>query len=220
MQRRRERLVFEHKFKWYSFRVGHRAAGQKHAAQERHPAAFAHRDLARHAAAAHLDSASLQHKGASLPLISMRYALLPPSRERLSVTSWGCTSKTSRRSRNAPGDGVVFRFNGEALVAAAAIDDRTGGADDAAQFCQQAADAVRLKAAKAPPSSGMNTTWRRQSPFVKAFRRRIAQSLRRLLPEIKISLRSCKTACSAAATYVSAAAESTAFTPRTSSSGR
>ena len=57
--------------------------------------------------------------------------------------NWG-----AQQPERAPGDGVVFRFNGEALVAAAAIDDRTGGADDAAQFRQQAADAVRLKAAK------------------------------------------------------------------------
>ena len=52
-------------------------------------------------------------KEASLPLISMRYALLPPSRERLSVTSWGCTSKTSRRSRNARRATALFSVSME-----------------------------------------------------------------------------------------------------------
>ncbi len=76
----------------------------------------------------------------------MRFAAQPRTLERHQLGLH--VENLAQKPERAPGDGVVFRFNGEALVAAAAIDDRTGGADDAAQFRQQAADAVRLKAAK------------------------------------------------------------------------
>ena len=151
LQRRRKRLVFQHKFQMiFLFRVCHRSAGQKHAAQKRHAAAFAHRDFAGHAAPlAHLDAASFQHEG-SLASADLDAVGAPPAEPRaLERHQLGLHVKNlAQQPERAPGDGVVFRFDGEPLLASAAVDDRTGGADDTAQFRQQTAHAVRLKAAK------------------------------------------------------------------------
>ena len=54
----------------------------------------------------------------------------------------------AQQAEDAPGDGAVLRLDGQALFAAAPDDDGPRGGDDAGELREQAADAVRLKAAK------------------------------------------------------------------------
>ena len=151
LQRGGERLVLQRELQViFLLGIGHGAAGKKHAAQKRHPAALAHGDLPGHAAPLRkLDAAALQHEGGVLALKLDAVGVSPAQARAVQRHQLRLHVKDLlQEPEGAPGDRAVLRLDGKPLLAAAAIDDRARRRDDPAQLRKQAADAVRLKAAE------------------------------------------------------------------------